>query len=666
VNLGRDMLSKVVLLLSFLALVNGAAYRKHLAGPPSEFSSYILPSPAESALEQRSAQYEVFMSRTANGAVWTQILPVDSDTFFSFQLFSTMANKIQVSLKNPQGMIVNLATHKHQSELTSFPIGMGSVPGTNYFFEAPFPKGEWQITLSSLESLPLRADSEPDAILFFFNESPIKAHSYLSTYNLYLGEKIGLVTRLTEAADGSFKPMALKDTITKAVMGVHMPDGAEEQVEMHDDGLHSDEEPNDGVFGGYIPAMAIGMYRAEAFIEGVSSDGTKIVRSTQHLLPIVAEQISLVGTASVVPKDSQRVNILIDVSYLVRGPQKTFRAYTEVWGKDSNGKDIAVCWLAGMVDISQIDGGDAVILELNVNWLKKAGAQAPLTLKNVVIQDSDVSIPIAQAAEIPVTEMYQGVLPKVSAPMPIKITKEMTQGVFPKELLIQNANKSAAAPTLLLLHGYCSSVNPWKKYQEDFTNADYFLEPSSSLTNEEFAQLTIKHTEKAGMTSWSGIGHSQGGQVLAHLLNYYFTGLDQATGGRNIQAVGTPFLGCTGAGTAANLIALFGYGCGENFDLTTDGSKLWLAGITKETRKEVFYYSTTYKQGTWFGDYCNLAVNLLLKWPNDGTTEFIYTKLDGGNDQGNKQEWCHVEDMKYPAQYYDRQRNPQMNSLAAR
>ena len=66
---------------------------------------------------------------------------------------------------------------------------------------------------------------------------------------------------------------------------------------------------------------------------------------------------------------------------------------------------------------------------------------------------------------------------------------------------------------------------------------------------------------------------------------------------------------------------IFGVGCGQNHDLTVDGSTLWLAGISNYYRQNVFYYTTTYLRDQFFGDYCNLAINLILNWPNDGTTE---------------------------------------------
>lgn len=68
-----------------------------------------------------------------------------------------------------------------------------------------------------------------------------------------------------------------------------------------------------------------------------------------------------------------------------------------------------------------------------------------------------------------------------------------------------------------------------------------------------------------------------------------------------------------------------------------DGAVNWLAGISTEARKDVYFFTTTYKQRTFFGDYCSLATNTILQWPNDGVTELKYAKLEGANDMGNEE-----------------------------
>jgi len=168
------------------------------------------------------------------------------------------------------------------------------------------------------------------------------------------------------------------------------------------------------------------------------------------------------------------------------------------------------------------------------------------------------------------------------------------------------------------------------------------------------------------MEAYSLVGHSQGGMVGLHMHNYYFTGLDSAANGKIIQAVGTPWFGNSAAGSLADIGKVFGVSCGSNTDLSRDGAVKWMAGISVASQNEAHYYTTTYKLGQFFGDYCNLAVNLILKWPNDGTTEIDYASLKFGTNMGNKEQWCHISGMKYPAQTTDGARNREMNSFAAR
>jgi len=287
--------------------------------------------------------------------------------------------------------------------------------------------------------------------------------------------------------------------------------------------------------------------------------------------------------------------------------------------------------------------------------VKRAGAKVPFTLKNVLVQDTQYHLPIAQAQTISV-EIASQLVPQTNGAENIPITKEMRHGVAP----VIERNVTANTPNLMLVHGYCSKQNPWNN--GDFQNGAYFLEAEKSLSVTDFSDLVMKYADKLGMTHWGGIAHSQGGHVLANILNYYHSGLDASTGGRKVQAVGTPWMGCGLAGSIASLGAVFGIKCGSNFDLTTDGANLWLVGITPETKSQIFFYTTTYEQASWSGDWCNVAANLVLKWPNDGTTELSRGILQGANYMGNKEKWCHAGGMAYDPQYQDHQRNFEMNA----
>lgn len=85
-----------------------------------------------------------------------------------------------------------------------------------------------------------------------------------------------------------------------------------------------------------------------------------------------------------------------------------------------------------------------------------------------------------------------------------------------------------------------------------------------------------------------------------------------------------------------------------------------------DTRKDVYFFTTTYKRNTFFGDYCSMPMNSILEWPNDGITELEFASLEGANDLGNTDKWCHTTEMAYPAQYDDHDRNKDMDANAAR
>jgi len=321
-----------------------------------------------------------------------------------------------------------------------------------------------------------------------------------------------------------------------------------------------------------------------------------------------------------------------------------------------------------MTVVKQVGVSYVIDLELDLKWLAQAGVKAPLTLKDVVAQETSSYIPIDTADSIPITTsvyMDKYIANTVSKWIVPEITKEMREGVRTRPV-IKSENGTLAGGKLLLLHGYCAGSNPWSTYASDFTDAAFFLDANANVNNQQFSTKVYNWAEGNGFPSYGIAGHSQGGMVGLHLLNYFETGLDDAAGSKLLQSLGTPYRGCSAAGTAANLGKLFGAGCGSNTDLTTDGAKLWLTGVTQQSQRQVSYYTTTYEQGKMFGDWCNLAMNALLEWPNDGACEIEYSGLTYGTYMGNTQKQCHTNGMGYMAQYLDRSRNGLINKNAAR
>jgi len=559
----------------------------------------------------------------------------------------------------------------------NFPIGQMSVPETSWMFNNPQP-GTWKLEMRSTQVVDFSnypfgktEDDVPAGYVLVWNDSPLMIYSHLTTYQMEVGQEIGIVSMvLDNRISGNHSRLRLgvvKDIVSEAVMEVTLPDGSEEDVQMHDDGLHGDGEANDGIYGGILVASEPGVYKAEPFLEGTTTSGLPFTRTSSHLLSAVPDYVDLTGTANgqIVNKKYISLNLEVDPQSTTTS---TLRAYSEVYGIDKvSGNTIPVCWVSSLVDVQSNNGNSFVSLQLDLDWLALANAQPPLTLKNVIIQESNTFVPVALADEISVTmDAYSFKTAASYNKKVVAITKEMKQGLPPAGFF----NKTGVEGAIIILHGYCSTENPWSPYPEDLTNPYFFLisEEGVSVTNDQFSQSVLTFAQENGISSYSLVGHSQGGMVSAHISNYYFSGLDTLTsnGGRKIQSLGTPYEGCSAAGSAANLGKAFGIGCGENIDLSTDGARLWLSGISTDAKSDVHYYTTSYKLGNLFGDYCNLAINMVLEWPNDGTSELVYTNLDGANDQGNTQKQCHTTGMAYSAQYYDHNRNKQMNALAAR
>jgi hypothetical protein len=652
-----------------VALKDTELPRKKLAGPPSEFADNEIPTPLYGAIAEDSAYLEIIMTpkkadKEKTKMVFKTSLMVDSSEEFTFSVFSKVQG-IVLELTDPNGDEIDLSEHAIKGE---FPIGSHAIPETTYRFTYP-TVGVYQLKIStehklSGEKLLQMQASAPHGAIILWNKSKTRAHTHLNTYGLQVNSQVGLLTSITkdEKIVAGVRPTVVKDVIQEAELDLVLPDGSEVDVPMHDDGLHGDLEANDGIWGATVTATEPGVYSAMAWVSGTDENGNAFLRTTQHLIPVVADSITFNGAATGSLIDKEHMSINIPVNAKSDTTDKLFRAYAQVWGKDASGNDAPACWIGGMVEIVS----NTVSLELDLKWLSLSQVSTPLTLKKVVIQETANYIPLDQQDEIPVhTPSY--VSKHVKSALALKvdtITKEMRQGRRTRPLLSER-NATAADGRLILIHGYCAGSNPWPANQ--FTQAAFFLNANANLNNQAFATKVFDWAEKQnGFPSYGVIGHSQGGMVGVHLLNYFETGLDDATGQRLIQSVGTPFQGCSAAGSAANLGKLFGAGCGSNTDLATDGAKLWLAGISPAARAEVNYYTTTYEQGKFFGDWCNLAMNAVLEWPNDGTTELDNAPIPGGKNMGNTEKWCHTTGMGYPPQYTDASRNSQMNAAAAR
>eukprot|EP01128_Nolandella_sp_AFSM9_P000402 TRINITY_DN10563_c0_g1_i1.p1 TRINITY_DN10563_c0_g1~~TRINITY_DN10563_c0_g1_i1.p1 ORF type:complete len:708 (-),score=210.24 TRINITY_DN10563_c0_g1_i1:174-2204(-) len=658
---------------------------KKLAGPPSEFESLRIPSPQQNALVEKSVTEYVWLTADADagGFSATLSIPVDGPSEFVWTLASPYADLLNIEMVDPSGLQVDLASALVEGV---FPIGFGNnLPISTYEIKDS-KVGFYKLSLTAKNLATDMADEIvsskegfPHVIVTLVNNDDLRLQSHLQSYEVSVGKTVAVQAQMVDStkvrADGSFFPLAAQSfSIDDAVLDFLTPDGREAKVPMNDEGLHADLAAGDGVYTGHLTLTKPGQYVAQPtmhgnWAEGQLLDSTPFVRSTQHLIAVSQAEVALTGVASSAHKmDTNRILINLGVDAQTVGDH--LRAYTEVYGLDHSGVETAVAWLGGIVEV--VDG--QIVLELDSNWLIQAGVTAAeLILKNTYISDMVTSFPVASYLEdikLTVTGDAAALFVRdglsmnhgFTAEAMQVVTEEMRSGVNPLAGLKRAGQKSG----LVTVPGYCSAGSPWSPNNADFTDAYHLETESLNISNDEYAQLVLAFADEQGLTSFGLLGHSQGGAVALHIHTFYFSGLDSATGGKKIQSVGTPYQGCTAAGSAADMGNSFGVGCGSNSDLSRDGASVWLASIPSAKRSDVYFYTTTYKRNSFFGDWCSMPMNAVLEWPNDGTTELQFAPLAGGNNMGNTEKQCHTTGMAYGAQYNDHTRNQKISSEAAR
>ncbi len=640
----------LIVLIAFAVTASPAARAdgppfKHLAGPASDIAAgaMTLPDPADLGIRSHSAMLPVQLDRTANGAFqWQASIPVDAAEGLSFALLAPQEQDWRISVQTPGAKstpIEKTAGLKVEKTVSSFGYDGVAYPATVYKITNKAPRGMWRLTIS--------APASGQGYLIVGAESPYRLYSHLADYNLSVGQSIGLVAYMYDNAAGD-RPAPLTGVARRISARVKQPGGREIDVRMFDDGRHNDGAANDGVFGGAFVAASAGMYKAQVLAQGVTPEGQAFLRTSQHVFPIIATKAALGAQATASASDDVRLQIRIPVRGLEAGA--VVRVYAEVWGEDAAGQAAPAAWIGGL---SQVEGSQ-LTLSFDTRWLGYAGVTGPLSLRQVRLQDNATSIPLATRDQMP---LHMASLPKAAARPVTAITREMLMGQRPT-----TAPKAVTSGgKLMLVHGYCSE-GVWPT--SDFTDYAVFQDYNQNRSHDEFARLIRDFGSQ--FSSFGVVAHSQGGDASLHLYTYYWSGLDYSSGDRLIQSVGTPYQGTALAGDLALLGEIFGAGCGPNWDLTYDGSALWLSGIPSWARNRVHYWTTSDEDVWWRWDYCSAATDIVLDDPEDGVVERWAGQLSGGHNHGHKEGWCHTNDMRDPAQYLDHGRNYEMNAYANR
>jgi hypothetical protein len=629
-----------------LAQANGIV-AKQLAGSPSEFAAMQPANPADAAIHSKSALLPIEMGVDKSGAMSAQLtLPVETDSV-RFLVFSGDEMGWNVGLRSPTGRTEKAARAlASDNRLMEFGTGNAQYP-TEYYALEGVESGDWTVKLSAADG------ASPRGFVLVEGQSDTQLVSYQTHTRQIVGERIGFVASLYgETEDGQVLHAKAAGHVGSASLRVTTPSGEVQNLPMFDDGKHSDGAAGDGIYGGEFLADKAGQYLAQVTVHGSNRNGRPVVRSAEHPLPIVARTLELAGTKAAATTAAVGGRLDLNVPVAADKSGQHYRGYAEVWGTSASGEPVAVAWVSGMVTPDK----GAVSFGLDTRWVALAGAQAPFELRNLRLEEPDSFITLASAERLPLSTPALSVKAR---PDSIVIDEAMTQGVRPAVI---GSTEKGVGKRLLLVHGYCSG-GVWPASQ--FSTASTFLDANQNRTHDQFARLI----QSFGNT-WNSFGvvaHSQGGAASLHLYTYYWSGLDNATGARLIQSVGTPYQGTNLAGILATLGSWFGVGCSSNANLSYSGASSWLAGIPTSARAKVNYYTTSFKLTNWYtNDYCQFATDLVLSDPEDGTTEQAKGQLSGGVNRGHVTGQCHTAGMRDPAQYLNTSRNSTMNTNAAR
>lgn len=627
-----------------LAQANSSLVPKQLAGAPDEFATMAPADPVEASIHSKSALIPVELTADKSGGrSWQGQLPIANGRA-RFLVFGGEHGDWQVDLTRPSGRVEKAAALLARDvKAAEFGIEQDA-HAADYFALDGVENGNWTVKLRA------EGDDANRGFLLIEGDAATELASYQTHKRQRVGERIGIAALLTATDDGEQTLLGkAAGRVDSATLRVTAPDGGIETYVMFDDGKHGDGVAADGVYGGDFLATLNGQYLAQVMVRGVDRKGLTVLRSAEHVVPVVDAAVEILATkAAGVANDGTRLSIEVAVSADKRGQH--YRAYAEVWGHDAAGNAVPVAWVGGMV--TPVAG--KLSLGFDQRWVQRAGARAPFELRNLRIEDPDHFITLAETKRLALG------LPasRTKATANLAIDDSMRMGPRPQPGSIAKG----VGRRLLLVHGYCSGgVWPGAQFTEDST----FLDVNQNRSHDQFARLI--QSFGATWNSFGVVAHSQGGAAALHLYNYYWSGLDYATGSRLIQSVGTPYKGTNLAGILAALGSWFGVGCGTNDNLSYSGASSWLAGIPTSSRAKVHYYTTSFRLTNWWtNDYCNFATDVVLSDPEDGTTEQVNGQLSGAVNRGHTTGQCHTAGMRDPAQYNDTTRNATLNTNAAR
>jgi len=275
--------------------------------------------------------------------------------------------------------------------------------------------GEWTITapqsgvkrsLKNAEGSD--ASGEPIAVVNL-DESDNSLAVSIDEKTTRRGVTVTITARVTENSQAEESNEVIVPGTTKPISGtsayaiINKPDGSTRRVRLRDSGKidrHGDDQRGDYIYSAKFRLRAAGIHEIAVTLDGNVNElpfrRTISVHSilSGNRLKAVSNNIDAT-TNEVLGEvlEEGRYGLPVKVSVKSGAMPDYLETRAEVWAKDSEGNDAVVGWIGGMVEPVKKNGRTWYIpFTFHNGWLQQDDYQAPLSLRNIRINDIDTGL----------------------------------------------------------------------------------------------------------------------------------------------------------------------------------------------------------------------------------------------------------------------------------
>ncbi len=650
---------------------------------------------------------DVVQPEVGTGSEWVYTIKVDSEATVNFIDNDVDLTEVAVSNDNSQQPTLTTldetpngqrpASPDDQSLVSQSPEGIRIGPG------------EWTITAPqtgvkrSLKNVDGNSDAsgEPVAVVDL-GESDNSLAVSINEKTTRRGVTVTITARVTENSQaeesnevivpGATKPIS--DTSAYAI--INKPDGSTRRVRLRDSGKtnrHGDDQQGDYIYSAKFRLRKAGVHEIAVTLDGSVNElpfrrtiSVHSILSGNRLKAVSNNIEATVGEVLGEPLEEGRFGLPVKVRVKNGAMPDYLETRAEVWAKDSEGNYAVVGWIGGMVEPVKINGRRWHIpFTFHNGWLQQDDYQAPLSLRNIRINDIDtgdqivfndktigisgVSFPAVDAHSVSDIQSALNTNTPYKLAVPSPRSFAMQKGVHPSQLgAISSARPQLRSrfdnnPDVVVLHGWCDG----QKRADHFSDAvsDKALPYGGSTHGDSADRYALKVMK---WLNWNPgkirgiIAHSHGGLAAATLLDKYSYVFTDGVQSRppNVVSMGSPYYGTSllnhvGNNSFVKLVAQVGQGCiNIPSELFPSRNRQWSNRIGWRAKLQINSWYTTHTRSRWYDKRDCSVGSYFISGHDDGviSPKDGHYFADGGAYSWWRSGYCHTKGLGQKDQWY--------------